>query len=1318
MNQPYFWNDASQTWEMYQIATTPDFKSYEVGSGKTYTTITEAINAVKTAVPIAPLSLYYIKVYPGTYNEQVIISDMSNISIEGMCSNRDQVTICYYGADVDGHLSANDAATLILYNVSNINISNITIQCTTPLGNIGIATHIGHPTNTVNGYEGVTNIKFHNCFIHSYESYGIYEKSAFAKTAQQYPCSFTNCRISGNERPIYMNYGGCEFVRCEIEQNGEDTSPINMADGCCNVSFNGGRIICSNATPSMIAAAGCMRVYIEGYINCFSRISGTWWDSSTADSSLATFSEKIPVGLMTPGAATNAMNIFTLRANGAAYGNWDTSTCTRGQWIIWDTNPYDSTKNIGSYIDALTINDTWLYGITSWQRMPDGIAKMASMFSRMPRGTSAALQVSHLFERTAVNDSIVRKAAVVRDTDINGVVSYCDMLDEKNIQSKSITVNSLTTTSLILNGTAVDSIKLDAIQRSITYGPTVGGGNNYINSITGVWGDNISFNPGAIMLSATSPVSTTVYFLASAGSTNANPSIELGSNLSSGNAFKCTVGAYGPTLSYRTSSTWSSELPLVYTAYTGGQLSIPTLTSNGSKLLASNSSANGLEWVDKPTIANLTNSTFAFINGEIVDTMGGGVRISSSGIMDADEINANSLNLGTYPISIFCNEYSSGVQVIQMSNLSGIQLGNTVFDTSENGNLTVKRHEKGSTLSDLPISNITASQIKLNTALLKGPTTGSGVGFIRRSISSSDSTGVICAVTENFQSNQYVSYADDLAAVNIKSLYFEGKPFIYNNSGIIKIINDRIKNSTSHLYLGANRAGLYSASGEGTGSVSPVTGFQEPTAQVGIDLISGKQIYTFAPGGQVFTIHQSLRLGNSLVNTKDGNQSDIYRASQINIFNDRIRIYTAGEGVQSGSVTDFACFTLSKDSVAFSPSGTFDSAVPDGYDYTPAGTQFSVYKDAYNKIVTSTDILKLGTAYITGQAGGILDLNGGGCTIDSSGILLCAQGLAGLQTDGDFGYVYIANQDDAFRLTADASGIKLYTQAGTSWIYSDLIPTSSGVATAISTHNTSNTAHTDIRNILTPITNSIVVGTTGNANGVLAKVTTKSTGNGYGRTSLDGTNFYQSYFNPTTNDTVYYTQYCNSLGFPEILKKTPSDASSVNLGSPITTGQRCFLSLNGYVGASGLGTTDVYFNPINTTYTSVHFWSGDTAYYTKYTTTSSDVQAADSGANKLQVLEGDRVIKISIAGKYKITGITQVIIGGSEVSGNFITIITKNGIHRGWWDRARSYGGYINQVRTVVLDCVAGDMIAVYINSAANNTLNAIHANLSIEKIG
>lgn len=94
------------------------------------------------------------------------------------------------------------------------------------------------------------------------------------------------------------------------------------------------------------------------------------------------------------------------------------------------------------------------------------------------------------------------------------------------------------------------------------------------------------------------------------------------------------------------------------------------------------------------------------------------------------------------------------------------------------------------------------------------------------------------------------------------------------------------------------------------------------------------------------------------------------------------------------------------------------------------------------------------------------------------------------------------------------------------------------------------------------LNNSTTVGTTGNADGRLASITTCSTANSYGRTTMDGSTLHQSLAHPTENDTTYYEQTCSVSGLPQLSTKTPAYATAVDVGTVRT--QKLVASLGTY----------------------------------------------------------------------------------------------------------------------------------------------------------
>lgn len=346
-------------------------------------------------------------------------------------------------------------------------------------------------------------------------------------------------------------------------------------------------------------------------------------------------------------------------------------------------------------------------------------------------------------------------------------------------------------------------------------------------------------------------------------------------------------------------------------------------------------------------------------------------------------------------------------------------------------------------------------------------------------------------------------------------------------------------------------------------------------------------------------------------------------------------------------------------------------------------------------------------------------------TLDGSGNLSCAQGFAGLQTDGDFGYVYLSTQDDNYRFKIGPAGIDLYAQSGTNWLLIATLPITAGVNTlisnAVSGHNTSTAL---VHNILPALLKALNAGvsyeagdgTDAGVNGlpsiiVLARALTANTRLelSAGGNAVDGG--IKQYF--PSQDIIFYRQICDVNGVPHIYVTTPSNAGNVDYGAVITNGQKCVLAQSSYCVWSGLSTSGIYFNVFDSgSYNNTQVWSGNTSFYTLDIATVAVAATSSIAATVI----GDRRIKILVAGKYKITGWVKF---AAPANGQFYLRILKNSSIRGWWDQVRSIQSpYQNMSEVLVFDCAVNDLIMMEIYNGSQATIDGFMGSLSIEKIG
>lgn len=304
-----------------------------------------------------------------------------------------------------------------------------------------------------------------------------------------------------------------------------------------------------------------------------------------------------------------------------------------------------------------------------------------------------------------------------------------------------------------------------------------------------------------------------------------------------------------------------------------------------------------------------------------------------------------------------------------------------------------------------------------NMMMFEGSQSTTGSGFTRIAMSSVDTSSVLCSINQwpssiktltgasNSVDKDYAnSDLDYLSPILTNKLYLNRSScFVGTEGDMLKIANMDLPNNMGHLFLGPQRAGLYSEVSDGTGSQSStITGFKEPVYQAGIDLVSGSQNRAFAPDGNPFMLNRSVRIGISRVKNPitatapafpKGYPYDIYSASQINVFEDVIRIYTSGMGVDNVNISDFACMSITKTDFTFSPHGTFDSTTPDGYQYNPTGAQFRVYKDAMYGLTACVECLNINGILLTRNQGYLSVTNGySGTFVDKNGARFTVSG--------------------------------------------------------------------------------------------------------------------------------------------------------------------------------------------------------------------------------------------------------------------------------------------------------------------------------------
>lgn len=201
--------------------------------------------------------------------------------------------------------------------------------------------------------------------------------------------------------------------------------------------------------------------------------------------------------------------------------------------------------------------------------------------------------------------------------------------------------------------------------------------------------------------------------------------------------------------------------------------------------------------------------------------------------------------------------------------------------------------------------------------------------------------------------------------------------------------------------------------------------------------------------------------------------------------------------------------------------------------------------------------------------------------VDADGNLSAGYGgWAGLETDGATTFVRFGTATQSYKFTVTDDGGQIQQLIDGDYTLVAIVPTSSDVGTtvssAVSSHNSSGTAHSDIRTALSTHTNN-----TSNPHVVtLPQLTGGMFSYAYGRISDSGGGWWSggdssAYFdmltaneltteNPivnntltqknTTTPTTYFNQVCNAGGLPEIFRKSPTDSTPVNIGTPYFTG--------------------------------------------------------------------------------------------------------------------------------------------------------------------